>query len=75
VTGVGYDSTNGQCHLSNGERVFSHSHPPITRVVEIGCVCNNAQLAHDTVIGQPTEGALLVLAMKVGAHNFGQIYL
>lgn len=65
VTGVGYDPSDGHCQLSNGGgRVLSHSHPPISRVIEIGCVCNNAQLARGTVIGQPTEGALLVLAMK-----------
>ncbi|KAL3312004.1 hypothetical protein Ciccas_009410, partial [Cichlidogyrus casuarinus] len=30
----------------------------------VGCLCNNAVLKDDAVTGQPTEGALLVLATK-----------
>ncbi|CAK5091987.1 unnamed protein product [Meloidogyne enterolobii] len=65
VTGTGYDPSDGDCRLQNGELVSgSERHPSIACVIEIGCVCNNAQLANGTVIGQPTEGALMVLAMK-----------
>ncbi|KAL3121059.1 hypothetical protein niasHT_005319 [Heterodera trifolii] len=58
------NGSGGECRLSNGERVVGHSHPAISRVLEIGCVCNNSQLANGTIIGQPTEGALLVLATE-----------
>uniref|UniRef100_A0A7E4UZ87 Calcium-transporting ATPase n=1 Tax=Panagrellus redivivus TaxID=6233 RepID=A0A7E4UZ87_PANRE len=64
VSGVGYDATDGICTTEMGEKVSGHSHPGVTRVIEIGCVCNNAQIINNTVLGQPTEGALMVLAMK-----------
>ncbi|KAI1728840.1 e1-E2 ATPase domain-containing protein [Ditylenchus destructor] len=65
VTGVGYDPTNGECRLADtGARVSSHSHMAISRIIEIGCVCNNTQIINGTVLGQPTEGALMVLALK-----------
>jgi Ca2+-transporting ATPase len=64
VTGIGYDATNGECMTESGERVTAHSHPSLSRVIEIGCVCNNAQITNGAVLGQPTEGALTVLAMK-----------
>uniref|UniRef100_A0A1I8AYW9 Calcium-transporting ATPase n=1 Tax=Meloidogyne hapla TaxID=6305 RepID=A0A1I8AYW9_MELHA len=65
VTGTGYDPSDGDCRLQNGELVSGNErYPSIACVIEIGCLCNNAQLANGTVIGQPTEGALMVLAMK-----------
>lgn len=65
VGGIGYDTTNGDCKVENGERVIGHSHPSLTRIIEIGCVCNNVEILNGTIIGQPTEGALMVLAVKV----------
>lgn len=63
---MGYDPTNGECRLADtGARVSSHSHMAISRIIEIGCVCNNTQIINGTVLGQPTEGALMVLALKV----------
>lgn len=47
------------------ERVIGYSHPSISRVIEIGCICNNAIISDGILIGQPTEGALLILGMKV----------
>jgi magnesium-transporting ATPase (P-type) len=32
---------------------------------QVGCVCNNAVINGDTLLGQPTEGALLAAGMKV----------
>ena len=32
---------------------------------QAGVVCNNARIEDNTLLGQPTEGALLSLAMKV----------
>jgi len=34
-------------------------------VIKIGVICNNATINGDTLQGQPTEGALLAVAMKV----------
>ena len=31
----------------------------------MGCVCNNAQLRGEQIIGHPTEGAMLALAHKL----------
>lgn len=47
------------------EHVSGYSHPSISRVIEIGCICNNAVVSDGMLIGQPTEGALLILGMKV----------
>ncbi|XP_077861777.1 calcium-transporting ATPase type 2C member 2-like, partial [Saccoglossus kowalevskii] len=35
----------------------------------VGCVCNNAEIRNETLYGQPTEGALLALAMKMDMHD------
>lgn len=63
VLGTGYSLEGGLC-CTGGERIVGNSHPSLSRVIEIGCICNNAILSNGTLIGQPTEGALLVLAMK-----------
>uniref|UniRef100_A0A0N5AVB4 Calcium-transporting ATPase n=1 Tax=Syphacia muris TaxID=451379 RepID=A0A0N5AVB4_9BILA len=63
VLGTGYSLEGGLC-CTGGQRIVGNSHPSLSRVIEIGCVCNNASLSNGTLIGQPTEGALLVLAMK-----------
>lgn len=34
-------------------------------VLQVGVICNNAVINGDTLQGQPTEGALLAVAMKV----------
>uniref|UniRef100_A0A8C6EGP5 Calcium-transporting ATPase n=1 Tax=Microcebus murinus TaxID=30608 RepID=A0A8C6EGP5_MICMU len=36
---------------------------------QAGCVANNAVIRKNTVMGQPTEGALVALAMKVGTRG------
>uniref|UniRef100_A0A1I7YLL6 P-type Ca(2+) transporter n=1 Tax=Steinernema glaseri TaxID=37863 RepID=A0A1I7YLL6_9BILA len=67
ITGIGYDITAAGGHgdaFVGSERVVGHSHPSISRVIEIGCVCNNAQVVNGTAMGQPTEAALIVLGMK-----------
>lgn len=42
------------------------NHPPF----QAGCVANNAVIRKNTMMGQPTEGALIALAMKVGNFLF-----
>ena len=34
--------------------------------LQAGCIANNAIIRKNAVMGQPTEGALVALAMKVG---------
>ncbi|KAF8368834.1 pmr-1 [Pristionchus pacificus] len=73
VSGIGYSSVDGVCTL-RGERVIGHSHPAIGQIVEVGCVCNNAKVDGETVIGQPTEGALIVLARKTHLEGLREQY-
>uniref|UniRef100_A0A915DEQ0 Calcium-transporting ATPase n=1 Tax=Ditylenchus dipsaci TaxID=166011 RepID=A0A915DEQ0_9BILA len=75
VSGVGYDPNEGQCvEVESGQRVSGNSHPSLSRVIQIGCVCNNAQIINGTVLGQPTEGALMVLALKTQMDTFTSYY-
>lgn len=63
VTGSGYNDEGDV--LCGHERVTYDSHPSISKVVEVGAVCNNAEIINNQLRGQPTEGALLSVAMKV----------
>uniref|UniRef100_A0A914X336 Calcium-transporting ATPase n=1 Tax=Plectus sambesii TaxID=2011161 RepID=A0A914X336_9BILA len=64
VSGVGYNPLGGLCTVDH-EAVMGYSHLSISRVIEIGCVCNNSSISENgTLLGQPTEGALIVLGMK-----------
>ncbi|MBN3298194.1 AT2C2 ATPase, partial [Amia calva] len=74
VTGVGYDGNGKVCLMPSGETVRGFSHASIARLVEAGCVCNNADIREGTLIGQPTEGALLTLAMKMGMQSVKENY-
>lgn len=65
VTGVGYNSDG--CILVNGVPIASDSHRCVSALVETGVLCNNARIQDNTLLGQPTEGALVALAMKVFA--------
>ncbi|XP_077983534.1 calcium-transporting ATPase type 2C member 1-like [Glandiceps talaboti] len=67
ISGVGYNS-DGEI-VCDKEEVTGYSHPSIARVVEVGCICNNAEIHDEVLYGQPTEGALLALAMKMGLQD------
>lgn len=41
----------------------------------MGTVCNNGLITNETLMGQPTEGALLAAAMKNGMYNVGDGYI
>nr|KAF6334850.1 ATPase secretory pathway Ca2+ transporting 1 [Pipistrellus kuhlii] len=64
VTGVGYNSF-GEV-IVDGDVVHGFCNPAVSRIVEAGCVCNDAVIRNDTLMGKPTEGALIALAMKDG---------
>uniref|UniRef100_A0A915IHQ5 Uncharacterized protein n=1 Tax=Romanomermis culicivorax TaxID=13658 RepID=A0A915IHQ5_ROMCU len=68
ISGVGYSHEGGLCTINN-EAVFGYSHPSISRIIEIGCVCNNAEIINGELRGQPTEGALITLANKTRLSN------
>ena len=81
VTGVGY-APRGQffraaCsdpqHVTNPEAVDPRSTPDLLQALTIGARCNNARVAPQgdgaetwQVIGDPTEGAIVVVALKAG---------
>lgn len=65
VTGSGYEPEGEFLH--NGKEIDPKSHD-ISQLLKIGVLCNNADLNHDgskdSIIGDPTEGALIVVAKK-----------
>ncbi|CAF4414794.1 unnamed protein product, partial [Adineta steineri] len=63
VTGSGYNGEGDV--LCNHERVTYDSHPIISKIIEVGAVCNNAEIINSQLRGQPTEGALIAVAMKM----------
>ena len=67
ISGVGYHF-QGQVEM-NGERVTYTSHPHLARILQIGCLCNNAHLREGEVLGMPTEGALLTATAKIGLDD------
>ncbi|XP_031432292.1 calcium-transporting ATPase type 2C member 1 isoform X2 [Clupea harengus] len=73
VTGVGYNNA-GEV-LLNGELVHGFSNVSIRKVVEAGCVCNDAVIRNGTLMGKPTEGALIALAMKMGLGSVQEEYV
>lgn len=64
VTGMGY-STDGQIRKKSGEKTSSEN---LEKILQASVLCNDAKLQEgkDDIIGDPTEGALLVLGAKGG---------
>ncbi|XP_061093677.1 calcium-transporting ATPase type 2C member 1 isoform X1 [Conger conger] len=73
VTGVGYNGA-GEVML-DGEVVHGFANSSITKIVEAGCICNDAVIRNHTLMGRPTEGALIALAMKMGLEGVQQEYI
>ncbi|KAL2084687.1 hypothetical protein ACEWY4_020205 [Coilia grayii] len=73
VTGVGYNNA-GEVLLS-GELVHGFSNISIRKVVEAGILCNDAVIRNGTLMGKPTEGALIALGMKMGLEGVHQEYM
>ncbi|PFX20921.1 Calcium-transporting ATPase type 2C member 1 [Stylophora pistillata] len=67
VSGVGY---NGCGHVSiSGHNLTPNTNLSVTRVVEVGYLCNNAQIQDGSLFGQPTEGALIAVGEKLGIDD------
>ncbi|MEQ2281310.1 ATPase, P-type (transporting), HAD superfamily, subfamily IC [Ameca splendens] len=73
VTGVGYNGI-GEV-LLDGEIIHGFSCPSISKIVEVGCVCNDSVIRNHNLLGRPTEGALIALAMKMGLESERQEYV
>lgn len=74
VTGEGYDP-HGEIQL-NGEEAVIDNEPALKRLIEIQGLCNDSRLEEKdsnwTIVGDPTEGAMRVLAEKA---NYGYAFL
>jgi Ca2+-transporting ATPase len=68
VTGSGYDP-KGEFLLA-GKRIKPKDDEHVERLLSIGALCNNARYDEEKceIIGDPTEGALLVSAVKAGIN-------
>ncbi len=69
VDGHGYDPAGRLLAAATGQP--AEMNPRIERLLTIGLLCNDASLARQPdgnykILGDPTEGALLVVAAKVG---------
>ncbi len=73
VTGEGYNPKGD--FLQNGEKVNPLLNEDLTQLIKIGALCNNSALFFDPqknrwfVTGDPTSGALIVLAEKAGLRH------
>ncbi|XP_048172693.1 calcium-transporting ATPase type 2C member 2 [Corvus hawaiiensis] len=75
VSGVGYNGEGNVYLLPSKEILKEFSNISIGKLVEAGCVVNNAVIRKNCVIGQPTEGALIALAMKMELADIKDIYV
>lgn len=68
VTGDGYEPKGSI--LFEGKKVHVKSNATLTRLIEIGVLCNNSSLIRKSkewdIDGDPTEGSLIVLGEKAG---------
>ncbi len=71
TTGTGYDP-QGE-FLEGGNAINPQENPALAQVLRIGLLCNEASLERTedgyVVHGDPTEGALIVSAMKAGFNQ------
>lgn len=75
VSGTGFDPSGE--FAQSGHKVDPLRRGDLRRLLEIGVLCNNSELAVDssaknerwTVFGDPTEGALLVAGAKAGIET------
>nr|XP_012226173.1 PREDICTED: calcium-transporting ATPase type 2C member 1 isoform X2 [Linepithema humile]XP_012226174.1 PREDICTED: calcium-transporting ATPase type 2C member 1 isoform X2 [Linepithema humile] len=73
VTGAGYNGV-GEVHIRKCDNT-DLARAAISNMLEVGCVCNNAIIHNDTLLGQPTEGALIAVAMKFGMYGVADKFL
>lgn len=64
VTGRGYH-TSGEFHKDKN-KIEVRSVPELEEFLYCGLLCNDAELSEEGILGDPTEGSLVVLAAKGG---------
>jgi Ca2+-transporting ATPase len=67
VTGSGY-SASGKFYR-NEKQINPHDEPEARLLLEAGVLCNNAAFDGSTILGDPTEAALIVVAAKAGMQK------
>ncbi|XP_057291118.1 calcium-transporting ATPase type 2C member 1-like isoform X1 [Hydractinia symbiolongicarpus] len=72
VSGIGY-SDHGEV-LLNGVAATEATDTALTLLVRTACVCNNASIRNGVLLGQPTEGALLAVGLKLGLVRINEEY-
>ncbi len=69
LSGVGYDPRAGRLAVAGGP-FDPRRHPALAECLRAGLLCNESRLAEEdgawSIDGDPTEGALLVAAVKAG---------
>ncbi|CAG2170920.1 unnamed protein product [Oppiella nova] len=74
VSGVGYNGS-GEIILSEDIDSYKKQMDSMKRLLEIGCICNNADITGGQLRGQPTEGALIAAAQKLDMFGIKDKYL
>lgn len=72
VSGVGYTGS-GQVSI-DGCALTANCNLSITKTLEAGYLCNNAHIEDGSLFGQPTEGALVAAAQKLGIDDPRRLY-
>ncbi|RDD36634.1 Calcium-transporting ATPase type 2C member 1 [Trichoplax sp. H2] len=72
VTGSGYHDKGRVVY--NDKPILGYTYPLFAKIAEIGIVSNNSYIVNGRLIGQPTEGALLVAAMKLDIADMREYY-
>ncbi|CAH3149604.1 unnamed protein product [Porites evermanni] len=72
VSGVGYTGS-GNVYIA-GQALTPNCNLSITKVLEVGYLCNNAHIQNGSLFGQPTEGALIAVAQKLGIDDPRDVY-
>jgi len=67
VTGVGYESTGEFLH--NKQIVDPNKNDDLNLILRAATLCTNSQYDGKTIIGDTTEGALIVAAAKAGINK------
>lgn len=71
ITGDGYEP-KGDISIE-GKKINYKSYPDLSKIFTISLLCNNASLIEKSgdweILGDPTEGSLIVAAEKAGVHQ------
>eukprot|EP01134_Creolimax_fragrantissima_P007600 CFRG7600T1 len=73
LTGVGYVGS-GSVETLDGLPISQSTNKDVEKVLEISVLCNNSHISANEVLGQATEGALLVAAMKLSMPDLRDMY-